>query len=199
MNLSRKIGLRSAASPCWALSGHSADIHIPFGTLKGHSHCSHIVHMGTFISHMSLSWDSLSVMCPVNVGWWTSKCSNVSCHGAHNYHKFSAILAYWIYFSIQLQSPSFTFYSHPRYSKPNKCPLDWPIGGQQRPRAKHSMFSQSRYSDLGNKTGWWQGNEWMKLILFNWFGLLSNKLVLYHIGFIAVHFHSHPQTQGSLQ
>ena len=135
----------------------------------GHSHCSHIVHMGTVTSHMSLSWDNFSVMCPVNVWWWTSKCSKVSCHGAHNYHKFSANLAYWIHFLIQLQSPSFTFYSHPRYSKPNKCPLDWPIGGRQRPRAKHFLFSQSQYSDLGNKTGWWQGNEWMKLILSNLF------------------------------
>ena len=81
-----KVTLRSAANPRQALSGHSADTHISFGTLEGQSnyrHITHLIHMDTFNSHMGLSWDACSVMClvTVNVWWWTCKCSKVSCHG----------------------------------------------------------------------------------------------------------------------
>ena len=80
-----KVTLRSAASPCWAVSGNLSAIYISLGTLKRHSHYGHIthlIHMGTFNLHMGLSYDTGSVMCPVN-GWWrTGKCSKVSCHGA---------------------------------------------------------------------------------------------------------------------
>ena len=53
-------------------------------------------------------------------------------------------------FLIQPQSLSFTLYydhGHPLGSYPNKCPTTdlW------------------EYSELGNKTGWWQGTEWLVL------------------------------------
>ena len=53
-------------------------------------------------------------------------------------------------FLIQPQSLSFTlcyYHRHPLGSYPNKCPTTdlW------------------EYSDLGNKTGWWQGTEWLVL------------------------------------
>ena len=80
-----KVTLRSAASPCRALSGHLTDTHISLGTFQGHSHYSLVtlfVHMGTCNSHMSPSWGTCSATCPVNVRIWTSKCSRGSCYKA---------------------------------------------------------------------------------------------------------------------